>query len=390
MTKPVEIVQVSRTIPIFKNSEPANAIEVVNFNFQNGDECGFNVVSQKGLYQVGDWAIYIQPDYCLPDTELFKSFTAPNGDPNKSKLGKQNRIKAIKFNFQFEDSSDPIYSNGILLPLAEVRLPDYLWGGEDNLDREFSDDKVASFDIAKYLGITKYEEPEKFKTGNAKGNLPGFLYKTDEENAANLKSHINRVLAAGERVGWTLKIDGSSFTQYFKKTVDGWTTGICSRTLEKKIPEDISLTSDPWITLSISSGLFEKGMKYCQDNNRELAFRGEIYGEGLKGSGNKLNPHAKLKPSLNIFGIDDLQSGFATKLLPREVEEICKELELEYLPVQEEIEIPTYQRLMDRAKNLFSYYEREREQIVEGIVVRTLNSNKLSCKILNDKYDAKK
>lgn len=375
MTKPVEIVQVSRIIPIFKNSEPANAIEVINFNFQNGDECGFNVVSQKGIYQVGDWAVYIQPDYCLPDTELFKSFTAPNGDPNKSKLGKQNRIKAIKFNFQFEDSSDPIYSNGILLPLAEINLPE---------------ESGEGFDIAEFLEITKYEEPEKFKTGNAKGNLPGFLYKTDEENAANLKSHINRILEAEEKIGWSLKIDGSSFTQYFKKTVNGWTTGICSRTLEKKIPEDIFTTSDPWITLSISSGLFEKGMKYCQDNNRELAFRAEIYGEGLKGSGNKLNPHAKKKPSLTIFGIDDLSSGFATKLLPREVEEICFG-ELPYLGYQPFYsEVSNYDELIVEAKKVFDYFKANNCWDIEGIVVRTLDSNKLSAKVMNDNYDARK
>jgi len=374
MTKPVEIVTVTRTIPLFKNSEPANAIEVINFDFLNGDECGFNVVSQKGIYQVGDKAIYIQPDYCLPDTELFKSFTAPNGDPNKSKLGKQNRIKAIKFNFQFEDSSDPIYSNGILLPLFEVGLPE---------------DRDEDFDIAEFLGITKYEEPEKFKTGNAKGNLPGFLYKTDEENAANLKSHINRVLAAGERISWTLKIDGSSFTQYFKKGVDGWTTGICSRLLEKKDVDNPN-SSDPWVSLSHSSGLYEKGMEYCQDNNRELAFRAEIYGEGLKGSGNKLNPHSKNKPSLTIFGIDTLESGFATKLLPKEVEEICFG-ELPYLGYQPFYsDVSNYDELVIEAKKVFEYFKTANGWDIEGIVIRTLDSNNLTCKIMNPIYDSKK
>jgi RNA ligase (TIGR02306 family) len=380
MTKPVEIVTVTRIIPIFKNSEPANAIEVINFDFLNGDECGFNVVSQKGIYQVGDKAIYIQPDYCLPDTELFKSFTAPNGNPNKSKLGKQNRIKAIKFNFQFEDSSDPIYSNGILLPLDEVGLPPEVGSKPEDRDE--------SFDIAEFLGITKYEEPEKFKTGNSKGNLPGFLYKTDEENAANLQSHINRVLAAGERIGWTLKVDGSSFTQYFEKGVDGWTTGICSRLLEKK-DVDNQNSSDPWVSLSHSSALYEKGMKYCQDNNRELAFRAEIYGEGLKGSGNKLNPHSKLIPNIVVFGIDTLESGFATKLLPMEVEGICKRLEVDYVPYLE-IFPKNYDELIEVANKIFENYREQKNWVIEGIVVRTLDSNKLSAKVMNNAYDAKK
>ena len=199
MTNPVEIVIITAKSPLFKKGtgEPATSIELINFSFSNGDECGFNVVSQKDLYSIGDSAIYIQPDYCVPETELFSSFHAPYGDPNKSKLGKNGRIRAIKFNFNLKDSSDTIYSNGILLPLSEANIP-------DNTE-----------DLAEFLSITKYEEPERLGNGDAKGGFPSFLYKTDEENAANLKSHINRILEVGERIGWTLKIDGSSFTQYY-------------------------------------------------------------------------------------------------------------------------------------------------------------------------------
>jgi len=373
MTNAVQIVTITKKSPLFKKGtgEPATAIELINFSFENGDECGFNVVSQKDLYQVGDLALYIQPDYCIPETELFSSFHAPNGDPNKSKLGKNGRIRAIKFNFNLGDSSDPIYSNGILLPLSEANIPG---------DVE---------DKAEFLGITKYEEPERFGTGNAKGNLPGFLYKTDEENAANLKSHINRLLEAGERISWTLKIDGSSFTQYFKKGVDGWTTGVCSRTLEKKLPENLENTSDPWVKLSHSSGLYEKGMKYCQENDRELVFRGEIYGKGLKGSGNKSNPHSGIKPNLVIFGVDDLASGFATKLLPAEVEVICHFADIQCLS-SIEIFPKNYDELIEVANSIFESYKKEKGWIIEGIVIRTLESNRLSCKVMNEIYDSKK
>ena len=374
MTNPVEIVTITAKSSLFKKGtgESATSIELINFSFSNGDECGFNVISQKDLYSIGNSAIYIQPDYCVPKTELFSSFHAPYGDPNKSKLGKNGRIRAIKFNFYPEDSSDIIYSNGILLPLSEAKIT-------NNIE-----------DLAEFLGITKYEEPERFGTGDAKGNFPSFLYKTDEENAANLKSHINRVLEAGERIGWTLKIDGSSFTQYYEKVVDGWITGICSRAMEKKIPDDLSLTSDRWINMSVSSGLYEKGMKYCQDNGRELVFRGEIYGEGVtKGSGNKLNPHSNMQPSLLIFGVDDLSSGFATKLLPSEVQSICNFAGISCLS-SVEICPRDYDELVTMANEIFESYKRDRGLIIEGVVVRTLGSNNLSCKIMNDSYDAKK
>lgn len=374
MINPVEIVTITAKFSLFKksNGEPATSIELINFSFSNGGECGFNVISQKNLYSIGDSAIYIQPDYCVPETKLFSSFHAPYDDPNKSKLGKNGRIRAIKFNFNLENSSDIIYSNGILLPLSEANIP-------DNTE-----------DLAEFLSITKYEEPERFGNGDAKGGFPSFLYRTDEENAANLKSHINRILEAGEKIGWTLKIDGSSFTQYYKEGVDGWITGICSRTMEKKIPEDLSLTSDRWINMSVSSGLYEKGMKYCLDNGKELVFRGEIYGEGItKGSGNKLNPHSNMKSNLVIFGIDDLSSGFATKLLPAEVEVICHFADIQYLGTVE-IFPKNYEELVSMTNVIFENYKRDKGWTIEGLVIRTLDSNNLSVKVMNNSYDAKK
>ena len=372
MINPVEIVNVTAKFSLFQKGtgEPATSIELINFSFSNGDECGFKVVSQKDLYSIGDSAIYIQPDYCVPETELFSSFHAPYGDSSKSKLGKNGRIRAIKFNFNLKDSSDSIYSNGILLPLSEVNIP------------------VDVDNFSEFLGITKYEEPEKSGASDAKGNLPSFLYKTDEENAANLKSYIDKILGVGERIGWTLKVDGSSFTQYFKKNEGEWVTGICSRNLEKKL-DNIEDTSDPWIKLSMTSGLYKRGMDYCQQYDRELAFRGEIYGLGLKGSGNKLNPHSNCKPTLAIFGIDSLETEFATKLLPGEVESICYWHSINSLPSLE-IFPKNYEELVDMTNVIFESYKRDKGGTIEGVVVRTLDSNRLSTKIMNFEYDSKK
>ena len=373
---PVEIVTISRIIPIYKNGEEASSIQVVNFNFSNGDECGYNVISQKGIYQVGSKAVYIQPDYCLPDSPLFASFTAPNGDPNKSRLGKNNRIRALKFNFSFENSSDPIYSVGILLNTNELPI-----------------ELLAAEDLAATLGITKYEEPEKGATGLTRGTLPSFLYSTDEVNCANLKSHINRVLASGAEVAYTIKIDGSSFTEYFKKDAEGnWYTGVCSRSLEKKITDD---TADSWVKLAKSSGLYERGMEYCKKHNVELAFRGEIYGQGLKGSGNKLNPDANKKQGLILFGVDDLASGFATRIncsnIDHNLQHICNELGLTKVGTSIFLKTPkNYDELVELASDIFKAEKTDNNRIIEGIVVRTTTSNDLSCKIMNPEYDAKK
>ena len=135
--EPVSIVTIKKLIPIFKGEEKAEKIELVLL-----EETGFELVAQKGLYEVGDKAVYIQPDYCLPDnSELFESFTAPGGDPNKSRLGKNNRIKALKFNFHRGDNQT-IYSMGILMPLYEVshfldpKSPEFKEIKEDTLMEE--------------------------------------------------------------------------------------------------------------------------------------------------------------------------------------------------------------------------------------------------------------
>ena len=116
---PVSIVTIKNKIPLYKGDEQANSIEVIEL-----EEVGFELVANKTLYQIGDKAIYIQPDYCVSDIPLFESFLRPNGDESKSMLGKveglPRRIRAKKFTLSKEPNGDPVYSNGILLPLNEV------------------------------------------------------------------------------------------------------------------------------------------------------------------------------------------------------------------------------------------------------------------------------
>jgi hypothetical protein len=95
---PVQILTVKNKIPLFKGEEQANSIEIIQL-----EEVGFEVVSQKDLYQIGDKAVYIQPDYCLSDISLFESFLRPT--KGSCKLGSNNRIRAIKFNLHKGDGA---------------------------------------------------------------------------------------------------------------------------------------------------------------------------------------------------------------------------------------------------------------------------------------------
>lgn len=430
MVKSVEKVKVTGLYPMFKDGVEATSIQLVSFSFDNGDECGFKIVAQKGLYEVGTDAIYIQPDYCLSsDVELFHSFTQPGGNPNKSRLGKMNRVRAIKFNFNESlDTMDPIYSNGILLPLSEVK--------------SFLEvDSVDGLDLADVLQVTKYEEPEKLGNGQSGGDFPEMFYKTDETNIMNVVSHVKRVIEKGNgnvTFGVAIKRDGSSFSQFTRVNADGvFYNTICSRSQTKRsdtkqtigykneveeygkyfnqetkklewrgkvtgtmISEEDALNtltpiqveiSDAWIELSKRSGLFEGALEYCKKYNVELGFRGEIYGAGLKGSGNKVNPDAKEKSQLRLFGIDKLEFGHAVRQHygnEHNLKKVAEEIGVQYTEVYE-VTPKTFEDLLDFGRKIFAD-EKANGRIIEGVVIRTMYSNDVSCKFMNDEYDAAK
>jgi hypothetical protein len=102
----VQIVTIKEKVKLFRGDDEALNIEQVLL-----EENDFTLVAQKNLYNVGDKAVYIQPDYNLPDIELFESFIRPGGDPKKSMLGSKNRIRAKSFNFHTGDG-EKIYSVG--------------------------------------------------------------------------------------------------------------------------------------------------------------------------------------------------------------------------------------------------------------------------------------
>lgn len=413
--KPVSIVTIKKLIPIFKGEEKAEKIELVLL-----EETGFELISQKGLYKVGDKAIYIQPDYCLPDnSELFESFTAPGGDPNKSRLGKNNRIKALKFNFHRGDNQT-IYSMGVLLPSYEVSREINLKNGFNGSDINEINIESEDINLMEELGVFKYEEPETGKSGQVAGDMPLGMYKTDENNFENIHNSIQYPI---QLIG-TLKVDGSSITCFINTKGE---KGICSRSFEKKLDQSIIIgyesptgdklrkhfdrdtmnrgwlnertqdfyveipsnykevkgqTEDSWVKLG--TPVLEKIEKYFQETGQALAVRGEIVGEGLKGSGNKANPHAKLKQQMLVYGIDNYSTGVTRKLPMEQVIRICEELDIEMVPTIFNKTFKTEKALRKECNDYF------KDNMVEGIVLRSFKDTSLSTKFMNLVYDERK
>jgi len=386
MEKAVNIVTIKAKIPLFKGDDKAEKIELIQL-----EENGFELVSQKDLYQIGDGAIYIQPDYCLSNIPLFQSFI------EGSYLGKNNRIRAKKFNFHRGDGIS-IYSNGILLPLKEVfdflKIPKI--GEIYSLD--------TSINLDEKLGITKYEEPETNSSPGIKGGssmaFPEGIIRTDEENFNNLVHHIEKILPA--RLIGKMKIDGSSITLWYK---DG-KSGIASRNLGKpltikkvtgrrkktllekilfwktfdlNIYEEVECDSD---FVKYGKPYLDKLVKYCEQNKVNLVLQGELCGKGMKGSGNKNNPHSKEETDVIFFNICKYEN------------QSVRVDEETFVTSAQMIDFKTPKVYFDKVFNTIEEIKQECESIfktelIEGIVIRDENHN-FSCKYMCSLYDSMK
>ena len=389
-----KIVTIKAIHQLFKDDEKANAIELVELN-----EVGNTIITQLGLYQIGDKALFIQPDYSIPDTEFFKEYHCPGGDKSKSKLGSKGRVKAIKFNFRTETAPAPVYSYGILIPAEELKkiTPDE---DGDNLD--------------KILGITKWEEPE--PKGSMDGDslpFPQGMYKTDEENINNLWNEIQYPI---KLIG-TWKIDGSSITIYCKKLSDGtWKSGICSRNLEKKLTTKKCIgtrkkTVREWIQslfgkkldlrvfgempsdnefVKVGEPYLEALECYCKHHNISLALRGELCGKGLRGSGNKNNPSCNDEPNIKFYAIDFIdEEGIARRCEENTFATTINNLGFARCSVLFKDTFNSREQLENHCKDIFIRFKEDDKILIEGIVVKTLDGT-WSAKFMNLEYDTRK
>jgi len=338
---------------------------------------------------------------------LFDSFIRPFGDPKKSKLGSNYRIRAVKFNLHTGDL-DPTYSVGILLPILEVET--YLKTLGNTLisnGYEF----VKTEELVDILGITKWEEPDntdnhgmKVRSGKP---LPSGVYITDEMNCKNLWGHIQNKIGYPITFVGSIKCDGSSISlivdngkitvgsrKYVKEVMISKVIGNREPTLWEKIKKFFGYKPDLLIREMVESDdqfivlakpYIEKIKEKLnnEDFPKKFILRGEANGQSWKGSGNKNNPDSKNQPNIKSYGMDDYSSGVAIKVDNNIFKyymnifgfETCKEIFIKEFNSREEIE-----------KECKEYFK---NNMVEGIVLRTLDST-FSAKFLSDEYDSKK
>ena len=275
-----------RTISAIEPIEGADRIVLYKID-------GWNVISQKDAFKVGDICVYFEIDSFLPVREAFE-FLRKNCFKSTKNLGDGFRIKTMKMK--------GVVSQGLILPLSEVGL--------DGFNQE--DD---GFDLTDLLGVQKYEKPiPNHLQGKVRGNFPSFIPKTDQERIQNIRiSDLENHISTQFEI--TTKMDGSSMTVYWK---DGY-FGVCSRNLDLK---DETLDGG-------GENIFWKVAKELNLDKMELdgiAIQGELVGPGMNGNRARFERH-----HLFVFDIWDIfsQSYFS----PKDRVSLCNRIGLEHAPI---------------------------------------------------------
>ncbi len=159
--------------------ENADAIELVRIN-------GWQCVTKKGEFRVGDLGVFLEIDAIPPDNSTF-NFLWSAKDGTVAERPEKFRIRTMKLRGAL--------SQGLFLPLASFDLGEVSVGD----------------DVTEKLGVTKYEPPIPIAGGGDIGGLfPGFVPKTDEIRVQSAPEVIAEIFASPYAI--TLKYDGTSAT----------------------------------------------------------------------------------------------------------------------------------------------------------------------------------
>lgn len=275
-----------RRIKDIQSIPDADRIEVVTVG-------GWNVVTPKGQFSIGDLAVYFEIDSFLPDkeNEAWQFLIDKSSRVFNEKKG--HVLKTMKLR--------GVFSQGLLLPLDCVGNDITLQEGDD---------------LTEILGIEKYEKPIPANlSGLVKGNFPSWGKRTDQERAENFEKEIKKAYDNDIVFEVSIKLDGSSVS--CGTSVDGEYV-VCSRNLSLKTEQE----GNSFIDVFRKYDMEEKTKKY-----KGYFFSGELMGEGVQGNKEKLKGR-----DVFIFDIYKENSYISSKERLR----IIEEFGLKHVPILHE------------------------------------------------------
>lgn len=332
-----------RRIDALDPIEGADAIECATVG-------GWKVVAQKGLYNVGDLAVYFEIDSWIPTT--IAPFLSKGKEPREFEGIKGERLKTIKLRGQL--------SQGLLMPLAEVIAIAGCWSPIEEGE-----------DVTEWLNIKKWEKPMNAQlAGVCKGNFPSLIPKTDQERCQNMVKEIVAANERGVKFEITEKMEGSSMTCYL---IDG-VFGVCSRNMDLKETEGNSF----WATAR-RDGVEDKMRE--EFGLADFAVQGELIGPGIQGNIYKLGD-----TQFRVFDIYDIRRGVYVD--PQTRQSMVASMGLTHVPViahqaelYDTLGITDIPQLLAFAEGKSTLADVERE----GVVFKEVNGG-MTFKAISNKY----
>lgn len=302
---------------------------------------GWQVVTRKGTYKVGDLCVYIQPESLIPN-DLAEKW----GVKEYLKGSNKDRVGQIRLR------GEPSF--GFIAPLPEGN-----WNDGDNL--------------AEFLQIKKYEPPIKTTCGDAEKDHGNFPPYTDIENLRNFPN----VFDLGEEVVATEKCHGTN--SRIGKISDELMAG--SMGLRRKRPErdeDWKLNTY-WFPLSLPA--VRKMVGSLGEKFQQVIVYGEVYGGNIQ-KGYVYDTHSSI--GYKVFDIK-IDGNF---LSHDDLFNTCKEYGVEMVPVlyRGPYSIDAIKKVADGKTTLGA------DHIREGVVVRPIierrhpKVGRLVMKYVGDEY----
>lgn len=159
----------------------ADAIELIKIN-------GWQCVTKKSEFQIGDLGVFLEIDSIPPDTETFRFLWTP-----KTHAGPEPFTRPEKFRIRTMRLRGAL-SQGLFLPLRQL-------GFEGAVEGE---------DVTTALGVEKYEPPMPTSMGDWRAHFPAFLPKTDEMRVQSVPAVLEEIRSKPYVI--TMKYDGTSAT----------------------------------------------------------------------------------------------------------------------------------------------------------------------------------
>lgn len=308
---------------------------------------GWNVVTKKGEFNIGDKVIYCEIDSIFPEKPEFEFLRNKNF-----------RIRTIKLRGQV--------SQGICFPLSLLK---------NKLNDEVIESIEEDTDLTEILEIRKYEPViPAVLNGIAKGNFPNFVPKTDETRIQSIPHILEKYRNSSFFI--TEKLDGSSMTVFLK---DG-EFGVCSRNLEISRDETIAF----WKAV-IQDNIEEKLRAFTEKSDiKNISIQGELIGSSIQDNKYALSGfHFR---AFNIFNINKYNYLSFNDFI-----NTAKEIGIETVPILDSRFIlnHTVEELVELSKGNSKLNEKTKR---EGIIFRPLEEirdfkiGRLSFKVINPDF----